>query len=138
MNGTTNFLNVAVMICTIIGSVAVAAVWLSHKIRPTIQLTHRLAGDPGDERNGIPARPGILERVTQGEKRDVQTQERLDELAAVLAELRQDLAVVKGQVTNNGGSSMKDKQDRMAVTSERLLTAVQQLTDAGAGITVAA
>lgn len=74
-------------------------------LAPVLRISRFLHGEDGDDRRGVPARPGILERQT--------TTERLvTEQAVEIAELRAMLREALAQLRNNGGSSMKDVIDK--------------------------
>lgn len=94
-----------------------ALIWT--RFRPVERLVRYLHGDDGDEKRGIPARPGILERQTT-------TEHLVAAQAAEIAELRSMLGEVLGQLRNNGGSSLRDKVDRTleAVTNGNTANAV--------------
>jgi hypothetical protein len=81
-------------------------------LSPVLRISRYLHGEDGDERRGVPARPGILERQTATERRAEQI---AGELAAHRqlqeqrdAEMRRMLQEIVAQLRNNGGSSVKD------------------------------
>ena len=106
----------------VVGMLAIGGVmWRS--LRPVVRMAEQLHGEDGDERRGIAARPGILERQTATERRAEQI---AGELAAHRqlqeqrdAEMRRMLQEIVAQLRNNGGSSVKDLVEKTlaAVTS---------------------
>lgn len=78
-------------------------IWVAVKVFPFLRkITHFIddvAGEPA--RAGVPARPGLMERLSVVE-------EKQDEQSVALAQQSVSLAVVKHEVTTNHGSSLKD------------------------------
>lgn len=99
---------VIAVVATLIGiavGVATLGGMMWRRLGPVVEMAQQLHGEDGDERRGIAARPGILERQT--------TTERLvTEQAAELAALRADLHEVVSQLRHNGGSSLLDIVDK--------------------------
>lgn len=81
----------------VIGAIFAAFKWVIPFARKVSHFIDDVAGEP--ERPGVPARPGLMERVTTIET----TQE----------EHSKTLATVSHEVTTNHGSSLKDSTKRL-------------------------
>ena len=110
-------------ILTIVASACALGALMWRRLDPVVKIVRYLHGEDGDERRGVPSRPGILERQTVTEKR---LEEQRLELASYrdLQELRDSrmqslLGEIVAQLRNNGGSSVKDLVEKtlQAVTS---------------------
>lgn len=78
-------------------------IWVGVKVFPVLRKINHFVDDVAGEpaRAGVPARPGLMERLSVVE-------EKQDEQSVSLAKQSAALAVVQHEVTTNHGSSLKD------------------------------
>lgn len=92
-------------------------------LAPVLRISRYLHGEDGDERRGVPSRPGILERQTATERTLLETQAELATYRQLQeqrdAMVQAALNEIVAQLRNNGGSSVKDLVEKtlQAVTA---------------------
>lgn len=91
---------VSTVLAIVVSAVGLATL-MWRLLSPVLRISRYLHGEDGDERRGVPPRPGILERQTA-------TERVVMEQKAEMAELRSLLTEAVAQLRNNGGSTMKD------------------------------
>ena len=101
-DGATLLMDLVITVAAILSALAV--IWRM-VVKPLRLLADR-HGEFLDDWQGVPARPGVPERVG---------------VMAHLALHDDVLAEIRGQVYPNGGSSMRDSMDRVEVTLNRHL-----------------
>lgn len=116
-----------VTVLTIILSASALTGIMWRRLSPVVEMAQQLHGEDGDERRGIAARPGILERQTATERRAAEQAQEMAELRLLMQrrddEMQRKLDEALAQLRNNGGSSMKD-------VGEKTLAAVTALAGA--------
>lgn len=105
----STLLGIAVATCVLAG-----IMW--RLMRPVLRMTVQLHGEDGDERRGIAARPGILERQTATERRAEAMAAEMATMKQLLerrnAEMQRKLDEALAQLRKNGGNSVKDVVDK--------------------------
>lgn len=85
------------------------------KIAPNFKGLNDLARDWNGEpaRAGVPARPGVMERLANLDDKLTTQGERLDTYAAVQGEHTEALAAIHHELHPNSGKSLRDALDRV-------------------------
>lgn len=103
--------HVQTLLAILLSAAALAGI-IWRRLDPVVKITKYLHGEDGDEKRGVPGRPGILERQTVTEK-NVASQ------AAELQDVRQMVEEIRAAVRNNGGSSLLDKVEKTLALAEQ-------------------
>jgi hypothetical protein len=106
------------------GAIFAAFKWVIPFARKVSHFIDDVAGEP--ERPGVPARPGLMERVTTIETTQEEQSVVLAAVERKQAEHSDTLATVSHEVTTNHGSSLKDSTKRL---EGRVDDMEQKLTD---------